>query len=82
MKAKLVQIGNSRGVRLPKPLIEEAELKDEVDIRVHQGSIIITSMEKARAGWAESASLMSQRGEDALLNPETTSKFDETEWQW
>ena len=32
MKARLVRIGNSRGLRLPKPLIEEAGLKDEVEI--------------------------------------------------
>ncbi len=41
MKTRLVSIGNSRGVRLPKPLIEEAGLSDEVEIRVRAGAIVI-----------------------------------------
>ena len=50
MKAKLIQIGNSRGVRLPKPLIKDAGLEDEVDIQLRDGSIVITSTRKLRAG--------------------------------
>lgn len=42
MKTKLVSIGNSRGVRLPKPLILQAGLTEEVDLRVRDGAIIIS----------------------------------------
>jgi len=82
MKAKLVQIGNSRGVRLPKPLIEEAKLKDEVDINVREGAIVITSIGKPRSGWAESAKLMHNRQGDKLIDPISETQFDQTEWQW
>ena len=51
MKAKLVQIGNSRGIRLPKPMIEEARLRDDVDIHVVEGSIVITSNLIPRSNW-------------------------------
>jgi len=44
MKARLVLIGNSRGVRIPKPLIEEAGLTDGVEVRARQGAVIITPM--------------------------------------
>ena len=69
MKARLVRIGNSRGVRLPKPLIEEARLTDEVEVRVRAGALIIKSAARPRAGWAGAAKQMRQRGEDRLLAP-------------
>jgi antitoxin MazE len=82
MKAKLVQIGNTRGVRLPKPMIEEAGLEDDVDIHVKEGSIIITSNLKQRNGWAESAKQLHNRNEDILIDSTAPTAFDENEWKW
>ena len=82
MKARLIQIGNSRGVRLPKPLIEEAKLNDEIDIHVREGAIIITPTMKRRSGWAEAAKLLHDRKGDQLLDPPSPTHFDENEWQW
>ncbi len=82
MKARLVRIGNSRGIRLPKPMIEEAKLNDEVDIHVREGAIVITSSLNLRSGWAESAKQLHNLKEDVLLDDRTTTKFDETEWKW
>ncbi len=82
MKARLVQIGNSRGVRLPKPMIEEAGLNDDVDIHVKEGSIVITSNSKPRSDWADSAKLLHDRNDDALIDSNNSTIFDETEWQW
>ena len=48
MRARLIRIGNSRGVRLPKPLIEEAGLTEDVELRVSDGSIVISSRKKER----------------------------------
>lgn len=55
MRAKLVQIGNSRGVRLPKAMIEEAGLGDELEISVRKGEIVIARVKGVREGWAEDA---------------------------
>ncbi len=82
MKARLVQIGNSRGIRLPKPLIEEAGLSDEVELRVRQGSIVILPTRSPRSGWAEAARALCARGEDQLLDPPMPTRFDEEEWEW
>lgn len=82
MKARLIQIGNSRGVRLPKPLIKDAGLEDEVDIQLRDRSIVITSTKKLRAGWSESAKLLHDRKQDSLIDSPRRTQFDKTEWQW
>ena len=82
MKARLVRIGNSRGVRLPKPLIEEAGLTDDVEVRVRGGALIIMSATRPRSGWAEAAKRMRQRGEEGLLDEPTPTRFDGEEWKW
>ena len=82
MKTKLVQIGNSRGIRIPKTMIKDAKLLDEVEISVKEDSIIITSIEKCRTGWAEFAKELHERKEDILLFNETTTKFEENDWNW
>jgi antitoxin MazE len=82
MKARLIRIGNSRGVRLPRPLIEEAGLADEVDLVAREGEIVIRRVKSAREGWADAARLLRERGEDALLNAPAPTRFDESEWEW
>ncbi len=82
MKARLVRIGNSRGVRLPKPLIEQAGLTDEVELRVQAGAITIRAAAGARTGWAEAAKLMRARNDDRLVDPPAATRFDEEEWEW
>ena len=82
MKARLIRIGSSRGVRLPKPLIEEARLKDEVQLRVQDGAVIITSSTRPRSGWAEAAIRVRQQDQDWLLDKPTPTSFDQKEWRW
>jgi antitoxin MazE len=82
MKTHLIRIGNSRGVRLPKPLIEEAGLTDAVELRVRDGAIVIARVARARSGWAEAAQRMREHDEDGLLDPPTPTRFDEREWKW
>jgi antitoxin MazE len=82
MKARLIRIGNSRGVRLPKPLIEEAGLQEEVEVQVRGNALVISSSNRPRAGWAEAARQLRERGEDRLLDEPTRTRFDEQEWRW
>jgi antitoxin MazE len=81
MKTRLVRIGNSRGVRLPKPLIEQAGLTEEVEIEVHGNTIIIAARKSRRSGWAEAAQRLRTEDVDPMLNAPTPTRFDETEWQ-
>ena len=82
IKTRLVQIGNSRGVRLPKPVIEEAGLSDEVELQVRDGAVVIRSLRAPRSGWAEAARALRGSGADVLLDPPTPTRFDEEEWEW
>ena len=82
MKTRLVRIGNSRGVRLPKAIIAQAGLTDEVELGVRDGAIIIARATSARLGWADAARQMRQRNDDLLLDPVVPSLFDEKEWEW
>ena len=68
MKTRLVKIGNSRGVRIPKPLIEEAGLENEVEMRVVEAGILIECSPDARVGWDEAARRVRERGDDRLID--------------
>ncbi|MGI8843983.1 MAG: AbrB/MazE/SpoVT family DNA-binding domain-containing protein [Gemmatimonadaceae bacterium] len=81
MRSKIVRIGNSQGVRLPKLMIEQAGLAEEVELRVEAGQIVIAAPRKPRAGWAEAAKRAHEAGHDRLEATGAT-QFDQTEWEW
>jgi antitoxin MazE len=81
MKTRIVRIGNSQGVRIPKPLLEQAGLRGEVEISVQDGSLVIKPA-APRAGWADAFREMARRGDDALLDDVTPTRWDEGEWEW
>jgi antitoxin MazE len=83
MKTELVRIGNSRGIRIPKPLIEQCGFGDEVDLRVENERLIISPDRLPRAGWEERFRAASPAAADELLlETATTNDFDRNEWQW
>jgi antitoxin MazE len=81
-KTRIVQIGNSRGIRIPKTLLEEAELTDEVELHAEPGRLVVQSVHHARRGWADAAKNMRARGDDQLLDEPTATKFDGGDWKW
>jgi antitoxin MazE len=81
VKARIVAIGNSHGVRIPKPMLEQAGLSGEVELHAEHGRIVIAAARPARAGWAEAAAALHARGEDGLLDTPATV-FDDEEWEW
>lgn len=82
VRTHLVKVGNSRGVRLPKALLEQAGLEDEVVLDVGPEGILIRSGARPRAGWGEQFRLMAKLGDNQLLDPPTPTAWDETEWEW
>jgi len=81
MKTKLVRIGNSRGIRLPKLLIEQAGLEEDVQLELRGGAVVIRPLASTRAGWAEAAAAMTA-AEDGLLDAVVATNFDRDEWAW
>ncbi|MDD3926399.1 MAG: AbrB/MazE/SpoVT family DNA-binding domain-containing protein [bacterium] len=82
MKTRLIRIGNSRGVRLPKLFIIQSGLGNEVELHVKDGSIVIERVSTPRDGWSEAAREMNKRKEDILPDPSVPTQFDEKEWEW
>jgi antitoxin MazE len=81
-KTRIVRIGNSRGIRIPKTLLEEAELRDEVELHAEPGRLVVEAVRHARKGWAAAAQRMRNRSDDGLLDEPTTTRFDREEWEW
>ena len=67
MHIRLVKIGNSRGVRLPRSVIEEVGLEEAVELRVRKGVLTLRPVNAARAGWADAARECHQQGDDGAL---------------
>src|SRR5262249_61588551 len=81
-KTRIVRIGNSRGIRIPKTLLEAAELPDEVELHAEPGRLIVEAVRSARKGWAAAAQRMRVRSDDRLLDGPTATQFDREEWEW
>ena len=84
MKTRIVRIGNSQGIRIPKPLLEQTGLGTEVELEVQGEQIVIRPAERPRQGWEAAFRSMAEAGDDALLDGEGAefSSWDEEEWEW
>ena len=84
MRARIVKIGNSQGIRIPKPLLEQLKINEDVDIEIENNQIIIRPVLNPRAGWDSAFQKMAENGDDVLIEGEQpiTHAWDETEWQW
>jgi antitoxin MazE len=84
MRTRIVRIGNSRGVRIPKLLLERSNLAEEVELEAEDDRIIIRSTRPPRHGWERAFRAMAERGDDS--SPDNSSpaqtQWDEDEWQW
>jgi len=80
--SRIVRIGNSRGIRVPKALLEQAQLPDEVELQAEPGRLVVRAARRPRTGWAEAAAHMHDRGEDRPLDAPGANRLDEAEWEW
>lgn len=84
MKANIIRIGNSKGIRLPKPVLKQCGLEESVEIEVEGNRLVIRPVCRARSSWAKAFTEMAQRKDDTLLDRETpaATAWDKTEWRW
>jgi antitoxin MazE len=81
-KTRIVRIGNSRGIRVPKVLLDQAQLPDEVELHAEPGRLVVQGVRRPRTGWAEAARFMAEARHDGLLDPTSPTRFDREEWEW
>ena len=81
-KTRIVRIGNSRGIRMPKALLDQAQLPEEVELYAQRGRIVVRGVRRPRTGWAEAARTMRELAHDRLLDDPTATRFDQEEWAW
>lgn len=83
MKAQIVQIGNSQGLRIPKILLEESGIKGEVELEIHADGILIRNVSKPRADWDKKFELLRDHDDDVpVAESQANSHFEAKEWQW
>jgi antitoxin MazE len=81
-RSKVIKIGNSRGVRIPRTLLEQARLTDEVEMIVQNDQLVIRRARTARQGWEMLFASMAQQGDDLLLDETRPTSWDKEEWEW
>jgi antitoxin MazE len=81
-KTRIVRIGNSRGIRIPRTLLDEANLPEEVELQAEPGRLVVRAARRPRSGWADAAKQSHARGDDRLLDDATPTRFDREDWEW
>jgi len=84
MRARIVKIGNSQGIRIPRSLLDQTGIIDDVELEVEKTKIIIRPISNPRSGWDNAFSMMARDGHDTLIdgNDAISNAWDEDEWQW
>jgi len=83
MKTELIRIGNSRGIRIPKPLIEQCGLGETVELRIEKDRIVISPARRPRQAWEEAFRAAGPATNDEIvLETMDPNEFDFTEWKW
>lgn len=84
MRANIIRIGNSQGIRIPKVLLEQSRLETEVELEVEDDRIVIRPVSRARSGWEEKFQLMAETGDDRMVDedPGAQTNWDLDEWEW
>ena len=83
MKVNLIRIGNSKGVRIPAPVIQECGFGEQIEMRIEQGVVVLSPLRGVREGWDAAFETMAATCDDAALAPDTLeTDFDKEEWTW
>ena len=80
VKTRIIKIGNSRGIRIPKLLIEQVGIGTEVEIAVEKDQLVVRSASSPRQGWDAQFRAMAEHGDDRLVDTAVPTKWDSSEW--
>ena len=84
MKVNVIRIGNSQGIRIPKPLLAQCHLGGTVELEVRENHLVILPSERARSGWGDAFREMAAKGDDVLLDKAALrqTEWEHAEWEW
>ena len=83
MRARVIKIGNSQGLRIPKPILDQTGILDDVEIEVEENQIIIRPIKNVREGWDAAFKMMGEKSDDeSIIDENISHSWDEEEWQW
>ena len=84
VKTRIIKIGNSQGIRIPKVLLDQADLGVEVELEVRECQIVVRPAYRARRSWEEQFKALAEKGGDELFvgNVVIPTVWDEEEWEW
>ncbi len=80
MEASIIKIGNSKGLRLSKTILEKYNIKDKVELILEEGQIILKPITSPRENWEEAFKKMSENGDDKLLMNDVFDDENPEEW--
>jgi antitoxin MazE len=82
MQLNIVAIGNSKGIRIPKAILEQCNIRDQIELAVENGRIILEPVhDSPRQGWDEAFLEMAANSDDSLLIPDSI-EIDTEDWDW
>jgi antitoxin MazE len=81
MKIPIIQIGNSKGLRLKKSILERYNIKNTVELIFEKGQIILRPTKEPRQGWDEAFQQMHENEDDQLLMDDVFEEEDFEEWK-
>jgi antitoxin MazE len=77
MEISIVQIGNSKGIRIAKSILDRYEFTDKVELILKEGFLILKPVKKVREGWDSAFQSMAENGDDELIIDDV---FEDEDW--
>ena len=81
MEVSVIKIGNSKGIRLSKTLLDKYNIQDTVELILEKGQIVIKPLSKPRKGWEKAFKKMAENGDDRLLINDVFDDENLEEWK-
>lgn len=84
MKAKIVRIGNSQGVRIPKLMLDDSRLEEDVELEICDEGILIRPAKNPRENWDSAFREMAEEDADELeiSDQDAPTEFEKGSWRW